>query len=230
MVAFGKSILIVEDEADFAHTVSFNLSKEGYRCQIAPDGSTALAEIAREPPDLILLDRMLPGTSGDDVMTELQRDSQLAGIPVIMLTAKGEETDQLVGFALGATDYIAKPCSMKLLIARVAAALRHTEDGTKATTVLTCGPITLDAGQHRVTVNGNMISLTLTEFGILRELMVADGCFRTRDQLINAAHGSHVAVTDRAIDVHITSIRRKLGEAAGCIRTIRGVGYAMREG
>ena len=225
----GKSILVVEDETDLAELLRFNLLKEGYVCRCVSDGSTALAEVRREAPDLIVLDRMLPGTSGEQVMETLRKNAQTSGIPVLMLTAKAEESDQLVGFALGTTDYVTKPFSMKLLLARVAAVLRRTESSAASPGPITMGPVTLDVERYQVAVGGLAVALTTTEFRILKTLMMAGGRVLDRARLIDAVLGSTVAVTDRTIDVHIASLRKKLGPGAAWVQTVRGVGYTFRE-
>jgi DNA-binding response OmpR family regulator len=224
-----EAVLIVEDEADLAETLRFNLEREGYRARCAYDGRAALAEVRRHPPDLILLDRMLPGLSGDEVIAQLKHDPATSGIPVIMVTAKAEEADELVGFALGADDYVPKPFSMKLVLARVRAMLRRSDVLSSEPEVLAAGPIRLDEGRHAVGVEGADVALTATEFRLLKALMAADGRVLSRAQLIDAALGENVAVTDRTIDVHITSLRKKLGSAAEWVQTIRGVGYTLRE-
>lgn len=223
------SILIVEDEADLAELVRYNLEREGYLCQLAMDGHAALAAIRTQTPDLIVLDRMLPGVSGDDVMTELRREPRTASVPVIMLTAKAEESDELVGFALGADDYITKPFSIKVLLARVAAVFRRATEPETGSAVLTAGPIVLDVERVELTVSGKPVSLTATEFRLLRALMVAGGRVLSRAQLIDAAMGTGIAVTDRTIDVHVTALRRKLGTASEWIQTVRGIGYTCRQ-
>ncbi len=225
----GKSILVIEDSVDLAELLCFNLEREGYTCKSMTEGPAALDTIQRHPPDLIILDRMLPGKSGDEIIAELKRDPHTSAIPVIMLTAKVEESDELVGFALGADDYITKPFSMKLLLARVAAILRRAEAVDLQPGVLTAGPIRLDAGRHELTVHEKSVTVTATEFRLLRVLMSANGRVLSRDQLIDNTMGKGVAVTDRTIDVHVTSLRKKLGEASDWIQTIRGVGYAFRK-
>jgi two-component system phosphate regulon response regulator PhoB len=228
-MATGKSILIVEDEADLADLLRFNLSKEGYVCRCVYDGIAALAEVRREAPDLVILDRMLPGMSGEQVMEQVRRNPQTTAIPILMLTAKAEESDQLVGFALGASDYVTKPFSMKVLLARVAAALRREESSAAQTQPLTMGPITLDPERYQVSVDGAAVTLTMTEFRILKTLMSAGGRVLDRSRLIDAVLGPMVAVTDRTIDVHIASLRKKLGTGAAWVQTVRGVGYTFRE-
>jgi len=229
----SKSILIVEDEADLADLLSFNLNREGYRCRTARDGAAALTEVRKEPPDLILLDRMLPKTSGDEVAAQIRRDGRSAEIPIIMLTAKAEESDELVGFALGADDYVTKPFSMKTVIARVAAVLRRGNRTGKPPDLLKAGPFAMDLERHELRVHDAPVTLTATEFRLLWTLMAADGRVLGRSQLIDAARGTDVVVTDRTIDVHITALRRKIGSAGGTdqaawIQTVRGVGYTFR--
>jgi two-component system phosphate regulon response regulator PhoB len=228
-VAATKSILIVEDEKDLADLIRYNLEREGYDCRAVNDGSTALAEVRRKTPDLIVLDRMLPGISGDDVMSQLKREAGGNAIPVIILTAKVEDSDQLVGFALGADDYVTKPFSMKLLVARVAAVFRRTSDASEATDVISSGPFKLDSSRFELTVGGKSINLTATEFRVFKALMAAGGRVLSRSDLIDMVLGRGVAVTDRTIDVHITAVRKKLGESANWVQTIRGVGYTFRE-
>lgn len=223
-----ESILVVEDEADLSELLSYHLEKEGFHVRRAADGERALAEARRQPPDLVVLDRMLPKLSGDEVATSMKRDARTADVPIIMLTAKAEDSDELVGFALGADDYVRKPFSMKLLLARIQAVLRRQDATTSDRDIVTAGPVVLDRGRHEVQVDGLPIELTATEFRLLSVLMVARGRVLTRDQLIDAALGQGVAVTDRVIDVHVAAVRRKLGIAAACIQTIRGVGYAFR--
>jgi DNA-binding response OmpR family regulator len=225
----NRSILIVEDETDLAELLRYNLERDGYTCHCVPDGHTAIAEICRNPPDLILLDRMLPGLSGDDVIAELKRKPRTATIPTVMLTAKAEEADVLVGFALGADDYVCKPFSMRLLLARIGAIFRRLEAPDQSDRVLSAGIILLDVDRHELVVEGQGISVTAMEFRILRALMAAKGRVLSRAQLIDLVLGPDAVVTDRTIDVHMTAIRKKLGPAGGWIQTVRGVGYALRE-
>lgn len=223
-----SSILIVEDETDLADVLAYHLEREGYQCRRVEDGEHALAETHRQPPDLIVLDRMLPSLSGDEVALRLKRDARTAAIPIIMLTAKAEDEDELVGFALGADDYIRKPFSPKLVLARIAAVLRRQKAAATKREVLSVGPVLLDQGRHEVLVDSRPLDLTATEFRILAALMGARGRVLTREQLIDSAIGHLAAVTNRAMDVHIAALRKKLGEAANCIHTVRGVGYAFR--
>lgn len=225
----GKLILIVEDEADLAELIRYNLQREGHTCRCAGDGDSALREARRQPPDLILLDRMLPGTSGDEIASSLKRDPHTARIPIIMLTAKAEEADELVGFALGADDYVTKPFSMKRLLARIAAMLRRAETAAAAGELLANGPIKLDRGRFEVTVDDQPVGITATEFRLLEALMSARGRVLDRAQLIDSALGQGAVVTDRTIDVHVAALRKKLGSASRWIQTIRGVGYTFRQ-
>ncbi len=223
-----KSVLVVEDETDLAELVRYNLQREGYAARRVADGRLALAEVQRQCPDLVILDRMLPGFSGDEVIAQLRRQPRTAGIPIIMLTAKAEETDELVGFALGADDYVTKPFSMKLLLARVAAIFRRAESAEPPAETLEAGPVRLDVSRHEVLVEGQPVVLTATEFRLLRTLIAGGGRVLSRGQLIDNVLGTGVAVTDRTIDVHITALRKKLGDAAAWVQTIRGVGYTYR--
>lgn len=223
-----RAILIVEDESDLCELLRHNLEREGYQVRRAHDGETAAAEAARHPPDLVLLDRMLPRIPGDEVLTQLRRDPRTVHVPVVMLTAKAEEADQLVGFALGADDYVTKPFSMKVLLARIAAVLRREDSASQERDVLSIGPVTLDRARHEATVDGHPAALTATEFRILAALMSARGRVLDREHLIDSVLGSEQSVTHRTIDVHVAALRKKLGHAAGFIRTIRGVGYAFR--
>lgn len=225
-----QSILLVEDETDLADMVRFNLEREGFVCRCAADGVTAIEEVRRQRPDLVILDRMLPRRSGDDVAAAILRERDTANIPIIMLTAKAEESDQLVGFALGAVDYVTKPFSMKVLVARIRSALRRQSAIDTSKELLQAGTITLDSERFEVTIGGTPVPLTATEFRILKTLMQAQGRVLDRTQLIDTVLGTAVAVTDRTIDVHIAGLRKKLGDdAAAWVQTIRGVGYTFRD-
>jgi len=224
----GKTILVVEDEADLVDLIAFNLEREGYVCRIARDGRAAQEELRKGFPDLVILDRMLPGVSGDDVLASLRRDPGGAAVPVILLTAKADESDELVGFALGADDYVTKPFSIKRLIARVSAVLRRGAGEEDDTAFLSGGPIQVDEERREVRVGGVPVAMTSTEYKLLCSLMKAGGRVLSRDQLIDAVLGQGVAVTDRTIDVHVAAVRKKLGNESGWIATIRGAGYAFR--
>ncbi len=226
-----KSVLVVDDEKDLVDLISYNLTKNGYDVLTANSGTDAL-EIARSRrPDLMVLDLMLPGIDGTEVARRLKSEPATANIPIIMLTAKGEETDVVVGLTIGADDYVTKPFSMKILLARLNNVLRRREATAQTAegSILTAGPLSIDSNKHEVTVKGELVRLTLTEFKLLSALVQARGRVLTRDQLMDKAMGTDVFVTDRAIDVHVTAIRKKLGDASWLIHTVRGVGYRMQE-
>jgi DNA-binding response OmpR family regulator len=226
-----KRILVVDDEQDLLDLITYNLQRNGYDVLTAQNGNDVLALAAQESPDLILLDLMLPGSDGTEVARRLKADPRTTNIPLVMLTAKGEETDVVVGLTLGADDYITKPFSMKILLARLAVVLRRADPPIIAsdTQMLRAGPLSIDTSRHEASVNGEPMKLTLTEFKLLTALVQARGRVLTRDQLMDKAMGTDVFVTDRAIDVHVTAIRKKLGEASYLIHTVRGVGYRLQE-
>lgn len=226
-MARRKKILVVDDERDLVELIGVNLQRNGYEVITAFDGATGLETARRQRPDLILLDVMMPGLSGRDVTLALKGDPDTAGIPIVMLTAKSEETDIIVGLSMGADDYVPKPFSMKVLMARVAAVLRRKAAVEPAEAMLTVGPIVIDQSKHEVTIQGRPINLTPTEFKLLTALVGARGRVLSRDQLMDRAMGTEVFVTDRAIDVHITAVRKKLGEFAWMVHTVRGVGYRI---
>ena len=229
-----RTILVVDDEKDLVDLVTYNLQRNGYDVLCAYSGTEALEVAQRQVPDLVLLDLMLPGVDGTEVARRLRADARTAGVPIIMLTAKGEETDVVVGLTLGADDYVTKPFSMKILLARLTTVLRRAEQAAASgdaagSGVLKAGPLTIDTSKHEVSVNGEPARLTLTEFKLLVALVNARGRVLTRDQLMDKAMGSDVFVTDRAIDVHVTAIRKKLGSANWLVHTVRGVGYRLQE-
>ena len=227
----GKTVLIADDEQDLVELIGFNLERNGYDVLRATDGTGALRLAQQHTPDLIILDVMMPGLDGTEVCRRLKGDSKTAKIPVVMLTAKGEETDIIVGLTLGADDYVTKPFSMKVLLARLASVLRRNDSSAAGdpSEQIKAGPLAIDLNQHVATVDGEAVKLTLTEFKLLTALVQARGRVLSRDQLMDKAMGSDVFVTDRAIDVHVTAIRRKLGIAAYLVHTVRGVGYRLQE-
>jgi DNA-binding response OmpR family regulator len=220
-----KAILIVEDERDLADLLSYNLGRAGFATAAAHSGPDALKAVAAAPPDLILMDVMLPGLSGTEVTGRLRANPATASIPILMLTAKGEEVDQIVGLTMGADDYLTKPFSTKVLIARIHALLRRSDRSTVAPRALSLGAVSLNLDTHEAFVHGGNIHLTLTEFRLLAGLIHAQGRVLSRSVLMNRAMGPGVTVTERTIDVHITAIRRKLGDQGSLIKTVRGVGY-----
>lgn len=223
-----KRILVVEDEPDMAELVAMRLRREGYLAEIASDGQEALQKARADPPDLLVLDLMLPKVSGTEVATELRHDPRTANVPIVMLTAKGEESDVIVGLKLGADDYVTKPCSLSVLVARIGAVLRRTVPaGPAAHSPITLGLVRIDPDQHQVKVDGRPVVLTRTEFRILLALASARGRVLSRYQLVDEAMGPSTIVTDRTIDVHVAALRRKLGKARRYIQTVRGVGYRL---
>ncbi len=209
-----------------ADLVAVRLRREGYRVDVAHDGVEGFDLIRSEPPDLALLDIMLPGMSGTEIAARLRDDPRTAGVPIIMLTAKSEESDIVVGLKFGADDYVTKPFSMSVLAARIDALLRRAaspQPSEKA--VVRAGPLLIDQQRYLVELDGEPLTLTLTEFRLLAALAAAHGRVLTRNQLMDQAIGLDVVVTDRNIDVHITMLRRKLGKARQFIQTVRGVGY-----
>ncbi len=211
-----------------ADLIAMRLKREGFTVDIANDGQEGLSRIRSAPPDLVLLDLMLPRMPGQDVLREMRADPRTSKVPVVMLTAKSEASDIVVGLQLGADDYITKPFNMSVLLARVAAVLRRTgsssETGDK---FITGGVLKIDPQRHEVTVADESITLTRTEFRLLLALAAARGRVLTRNQLIDQTIGLDAVVTDRTIDVHLTALRRKLGEARNYIKTVRGIGYRM---
>ncbi len=221
----GKTILIVDDEKDLVELIAYNLHREGYRTLLAYDGETAVRLAMQHVPDLIVLDLMLPHKTGQEVTVTLRSETATKAIPIIMLTAKSEESDVVVGLALGADDYMAKPFSMKVLLARVEAVLRRSALSAQPSDYLTVGDLRIDRARHRVELQGERLALTLTEFRLLEALTSAGGRVLNRDQLMDYAMGNDALVTDRTIDVHITSLRKKLARHRDLIETVRGVGY-----
>ena len=225
-----KHIVVVEDEEDILELLQYHLTRDGYAVTTAIDGEKALAAIPKIMPDLVLLDLMLPGVDGLDVCRRLKKDGQTAAIPIIMVTAKGEESDVVIGLELGADDYVAKPFSMKVLIARVRTVLRRKGvPPADADATLRIRDLVIDPNRREVLVKGKPVDLTFTEFGLLHFLAGRPGWVMTRDQIIDAVRGEDYAVTDRAVDVQIVGLRKKLGKCADYIETVRGVGYRFKE-
>src|SRR4051812_1325326 len=221
-----QHILVVEDEKDLSELLAYNLRRAGYLVGSAATGLKALQAIAARRPDLILLDLMLPELSGTEVANRVRSNPDTASIPIIMLTAKGEEVDQLVGLTAGADDYITKPFSMKVLMARIEAVLRRTtRAGDDQSGIVQLGPVSVNTQTHEAIVDGQPIKLTLTEFRLLSSLLAANGRVLSRKVLMSRAMGPGVTVTERTIDVHITAVRKKLEPHGAMIKTVRGVGY-----
>ncbi len=224
-----EKILVVDDEQDLVKLTCYNLEKEGYKVISAYSGEDALFLARREKPELIILDIMLPGIDGLEVCKKLKTDPELANIAILMLTAKGEEIDITLGLKLGADDYITKPFSLKELIARVQAILRRVKTSATPKDYIEIDSLRIDTYKHEVTINGETIPLTLTEFKILQQLASKPGRVFTRDQLLDAVSGPETFVIDRTIDVHIVSLRKKLKKYASRLITVRGIGYKFRE-
>jgi len=225
-----KKILVVDDEEDILELVRYNLAREGYKILCASSGEEGLKLAKAEKPDLIVLDLMLPGVDGLDVTRRLKGDDSTRKIPVVMLTAKGEESDIVTGLELGAEDYITKPFSPRVMVARVKTALRRQlKDTPGEKEVIQIHEITVHPGRHEVLVNERPVQLTFTEFGILYSLIKKPGWVFTRNQIVDAVRGDDYYVTDRSVDVQIVGLRKKLGKAGKHIETVRGVGYRLKE-
>ncbi len=224
-------ILVVEDEVDLADLVALNLREAGHDVSIAYNGANALAEVSRRRPDLILLDVMLPDISGFEVCRRLRRSSETSRIPVIMLTAKAEEVDRIVGFEVGADDYVIKPFSPRELTLRVDAILRRvgpeaTQDGPQ---VLSIGDLRIDVPAHLVEIDGEEITLTALEFRLLLDLASRAGRVQRRDDLLERVWGYAPGVETRTVDTHIKRLREKLGKGSDYLETVRGVGYRIQK-
>ena len=222
-----QRILVIEDENDIRQLLRFNLEREGFAVLEAADGLGGLHMATSELPDLVVLDLMLPGMDGCDVCRRLKAQPVTAAIPVLMLTARGEEVDRIVGLTLGADDYVVKPFSVRELVLRIRAILRRgSRPGTG--TALGRGALLLDVEAHRVTLDGQEVALTATEFRLLEDLMRHAGAVRTREQLLNAVWGYSFEGYARTVDTHVRRLRAKLGEEAAALETVRGVGYRLR--
>jgi len=222
-----KRILVIEDETDIREMLALRLKKETFEVVEASEGMTGLKKALEEQPDLVLLDLMLPFTNGLDILRKLRASRKSAQVPIIIVSAKGEESDVVVGLELGADDYVAKPFNMSVLLARINALLRRFHASEAPPKIVNVGSVEIDTDRFLVTVDGESVALTRTEFGILYALATANGRVLTRNQLIDEAIGSDAMVTDRTIDVHVTSLRGKLGEARDIVETVRGIGYRI---
>jgi len=225
-----EHILAVDDEEDILKLVEYNLTRDGYRVTGVASGEEAVKAAAASRPDLVLLDLMLPGMDGFAVCRTLKTDARTAAVPVVILSARGEETDVVAGLELGAEDYVTKPFSPRVLVARVRAVLRRrAEQPAGEDKVLRAHGLTVDPGRREVLVSGKPVELTNTEFRLLHLLLRRPGWVFTRNQIIDAVRGTDCAVTARSVDVHVAGLRRKLGAAGKRIETIRGVGYRFEE-
>jgi two-component system phosphate regulon response regulator PhoB len=225
----GARILVVDDEPDLVELVRLALHQTGYQVETAGTGREALDRLRRRRPDLVILDLMLPDVSGTELCRRIRSDSELAALPVIMLTAKADEVDRVVGLELGADDYVTKPFSPRELVLRVGAVLRRSRAPGDPRAVLESGPLRLDPARHRCWVSGTEVALTAKEFDLLRVLMARPGRVMTREALLDQVWGSDITVTVRTIDTHLKRLREKLAAAGDLIETVRGVGYRFAE-
>jgi len=222
-------VLVVDDEPDLLELVRINLAQSGYTVETAASGSDALTALRRAPPDVMILDLMLPDLSGTELCARVRADQRLAALPIIMLTAKSEEIDRVVGLELGADDYVTKPFSPRELALRVRAVLRRRAPTGEEARVLEHGALRVDPDSHRASVDGREITLTAKEFQLLVALMGRPGRVMTRERLLDEVWGSDITVTSRTIDTHLKRLREKLGRAGDLIETVRGVGYRFAE-
>ncbi len=221
-----RTIIVVEDEADLADLISLRLSRAGFDVATYADGNEGWAAIEKAAPDLVVLDLMLPGIDGFEICRRIRRSDRLIDTPVVILTARGEETDVVTGLELGADDYITKPFSPRVLEARVKTVLRRAEMSEPDGELLRVGPIEIDHGRHDVRVEGEVITLTHTEYRILRFLCSRPGRVRARAEILESIETN---VLDRTVDVHVASLRKKLGPAGELLETVRGVGYRIKD-
>lgn len=225
-----KRVLVVDDEEDILDLVEYNLAKNGFDVICVGSGEEAINRAHTSNPDMILLDLMLPGVNGLDVCRTLKSDPGIKDVPVVMLTAKSEETDMITGLDIGADDYITKPFSPRVLIARVKAVLRRQDEEPEGDDhPIRIQEMQIHPGRHEVLLGGAPVNLTYTEFSILNFLAQRPGWVYTREQIIDAVRGNDYPVTERSVDVQIVGLRKKLGQTGQCIETVRGVGYRIKE-
>ena len=223
-------ILVVEDEDDIRELLRYNLAKEGYQVTGLASGEEALKAVKATRPDLMVLDLMLPGMDGLEVCRSLKQDPQTRNLPIVMLTAKGEEADIVAGLELGADDYITKPFSLRVLLARLRAVLRRRSAAPPSeTTTIAIHEIGIHPGRHEVLVQGRPVDLTATEFRLLNLLARRPGWVFTRSQIVNEIHGDDYSVTERTVDVQMVSLRKKLGPCGKYLETVRGIGYRFKD-
>jgi len=228
-VNLSARVLVVDDEPDITALVAYHLAKAGYRVSTAASGVEALNAVREERPDLVVLDLMLPGRSGFDVLTDLRGRPETKDVGVVLLTAKKDEPDRIKGLSLGADDYLAKPFSPQELVLRVGAVLRRlTAPAVSAGGVLAAGPVRLDVAAHKAEVDGDPVDLTATEFRLLRLLIEREGRVQDRTQLLETVWRAQPDIQTRTVDMHVQRLRTKLGRAGPCIETVRGVGYRFR--
>ena len=225
-----KKLLIIEDDRSLANVVEYNFANSGYEVFCARDGQDGINQARNRMPDVILLDLMIPVIDGIEVCRQLRAESTTRETPIIMVTAKSEEVDQLIGFSVGADDYVIKPFSVRVLMEKVKTLLRrHARSQGMGLDIVSSGPVEVDRGRHRVLVDQKQLELTPSEFRLLDTMIRHPGRAFDRSELINAALGADTLALERTIDVHIRSLRKKLGVHADVIQTVRGVGYRFRE-
>jgi two-component system alkaline phosphatase synthesis response regulator PhoP len=224
-----KRILLIEDEEDIAALIKLQAEASGYKMHVEVDGINGYRAVEREKPDLVLLDIMLPGQNGFDVCRKIKNHPDLKSIPVIILTAKSDELDMMLGLELGADDYVAKPFSPKVLFSRIKAVLRRGKEPEKAPKLICFGDFSVEVDRYLLKKKDKPVTVTLSEFGILCRLLANQGKVLTRNQLLDDIHNDDAFIVDRNIDVHIASLRKKLGPDFNWIETVRGVGYRFRE-
>jgi len=226
-----ETVCVIEDESDILEVIQYNLAREGFDVVAADNGEEGLRRVLEKPPDLVLLDLMLPGLDGLEVCRKLKQEAETRSIPIIMVTAKGEESDVILGLGMGADDYVTKPFSPKELVARVRAVLRRgpLKEERESKQRLVRDGVVIDMTRHEVTVDSESVPFTATELRLLHFLACYPGRVFTRDHLLSRVIGDDVIVTDRNIDVHVRSIRKKLGPHRDLIETVRGVGYRFRD-
>ncbi len=225
----SKRILVVDDEPDILELIRLALTQEGFSVETAATAGAGLDAIAKNAPDLVVLDLMLPDMSGTEVCRTLRSNPDTAHLPVLMLTARSEETDRVVGFELGADDYVTKPFSPRELVLRIRAVLRRGEPVPSESQALKHEELLLDLDRHRCRVGEEEVELTAKEFGLLESLMRRPGRVLTREQLLDGLWGTDITVTHRTVDTHIKRLREKLGDAGKYINTVRGVGYRFTD-
>lgn len=228
-MAQKKRLLLIEDEEDIAALIKLQAEVSGYKLHVEVDGLNGYRAVEREKPDLVVLDVMLPGQNGFDVCRKIKSHPELKTIPVIMLSAKDEELDVILGLELGADDYVSKPFSPKILFSRIKAILRRGKEGEKAPKIVTFGEYSLDIDRYLLKKKDKSVTITLSEFGILKRLLLNRGKVLTRNQLLDDVHNDDAFIVDRNIDVHIAALRKKLGPNFDWIETVRGVGYRLRD-
>ena len=226
-----SKILVVEDDRSLAGILEYNLSNSGFEVFCSHDGQDGLNQARLKLPDLIVLDVMIPVVDGLEVCRRLRAAPETRELPILMLTAKGEETDQLVGFSVGADDYVVKPFSVKILLERVKSLLRrHQQAQSSGSDIVSQAGVTIDRIKHRVALHGKPLDLTPSEFRLLDTMIRQPGRAFDRSELIDAALGADTLILERTIDVHIRSLRKKMGESNRLIQTVRGIGYRFKEG